>query len=572
MPMKTFDEYKTQLLDYLNRQKELEKKDIEANKRLSDDEKIAKGLLICDAEVNEGMDGCYCLRTFEDNSKLRIGDKVKISFDKVKTYAKVVDLCLNGLTILSPTPLQEGQRINIEACEFVLLDAMINLLQTIEEGRPGASFLNQLAGIEQPRSRGIGAINADDVETIPDYMDDRKKRVITESLLRPSVYCIQGPPGTGKTAVLSAIAGSFASKQKEVLVLANTHQAVNNALNRIAQDYSDSEIFKIGEFLKAEGLNDSIHTAETFNDFLKSRKDMKRKTACIVGMTLHAAIVNLGLRTSGFLPNITLVDEAGQIPVTQASLVGAFGCGSIVFIGDDRQMPPIFHPELQHDELSKSIFAYLCERYPTMRNTLNVTYRMNACITDFVSKSFYEVPGVEQKILSSEMSANRTLSFDNVDTDNVTISQILNSKESMFILNVNSHNAEPCDDSNPEESAFAFQLAKAAKACGMSKSDYAIITPYRRQVKYITGCFVDNGWSMEDMPLINTVECLQGQDVEMIIISFSASDAKFISQQRDFLFDFHRLNVMISRAKTKVVMLMSEEVQRIFNTLYGVNL
>lgn len=567
--MMTFEKYKQQLLDYLNVQKELELDDIEANQKLSVEEKIEKGLLINDVVVIEGKDGCYSLRTFEDNSKLRIGDKVKVLAGKAVIYAKVVDLGLNSLTIECHTPLQEGQCISIEVCEFVLLDPMIHLLETVEEGRPGASYLKQLAGIEQPRKRGLGAINADDVDTIPDYMDDRKKKVISDSLLRPSVYCIQGPPGTGKTAVLSAIAASFASKKKDVLVLANTHQAVNNALNRIADDGVLGEVVKVGELLKTEGLDESITTVKTFSDFLRFRKDMKIKGGTIVGMTLHAAIVNLGLRTSGFLPSIALVDEAGQIPVTQASLIGAFGCGSIVFIGDDRQMPPIFHSALQDDELSKSIFAYICERYPSMRNTLNVTYRMNEDITQFVSKSFYEVKGVNQKILASDMSAGRTLSFESVNTEDERIAKVLGTKQSMFIFDINKPDVEPCTDSNPEEALFSLKLAKAAKACGMSEKDFAIITPYRRQVKYITGYFIDNHWNVHEMPLINTVECLQGQDVEMIIISFSATDVDFIAQQEDFLFDFHRLNVMISRAKTKVVMLMSEGIKEIFERKYG---
>lgn len=565
----TFEEYKQQILDYLNTQKELELADMEANRNLPIEEKIEKGLLISDVEVIEGKDGCYALRTFEDNSKLRIGDKVKVLAGQASVHAKVVDIGLNGLAIECHTPLHEGQHISIEVCECVLLDPMISLLNSVEEGRPGAFYLKQLAGIEQPRMRGTGAIDAEDVGTIPDYMDGRKKKVISDSLMRPSIYCIQGPPGTGKTSVLSTIAVSFASRRKEVLVLANTHQAVNNALNRIAQDCKSGEIVKVGELLKAEGLDCSIRTAKSFSDFLKSRKEIKCKNACIVGMTLHAAIVNLGLRTSGFLPSIALVDEAGQIPVTLASLIGAFGCGSIVFIGDDRQMPPIFHPSLQNDELSKSIFAYLCERYPSMRNMLNVTYRMNDDITRFVSKAFYEVEGVNQKILASDVSAGRTLSFETVNTDDERIARILGTKESMFIFDVNTPGAEPCADSNPEEAAFSLNLAKAAKSCGMSENDFAVITPYRRQVKYITGCFVDNQWDANEMPLINTVECLQGQDVEMIIISFSATDKRFIAQQEDFLFDFHRLNVMISRAKTKVVMLMSEGVKAVFERRYG---
>lgn len=563
--MITFEEYKKKILDYLNSQKEYEQDDIELNKSLPDDLKIEKGLLINDAEVKECVEGCYALRTFEDNSKLRIGDKVRISVGKKSTYAKVIDLGLNGLTIQTNEKLAEGQRINIEVCESVLLDPMIKLLESMEEGKPGDKFLLQLAGIEEPRKSGFGAISVEDVDTIPDYMDDRKKQVIGDALKRPSLYCIQGPPGTGKTAVLATIAASFAAKGRDVLVLANPHQAVNNALNRIADDCKDDAVVKIGELLKAEGLSDSIRAVKTFSAYLRLRKDTKRKAASIVGMTLHAAIVNMGLRTSGFLPSIVLVDEAGQIPVTQASLIGAFGCGSIIFIGDDRQMPPIFHPKLKTHELSKSIFAYVCERYPSMRNTLNVTYRMNKEITDYVSRNFYEVDGVNQKIIASEKSANRVLSFKDVNTDVPLIKDILESEQSIFICNVTTDNS--FTDCNPQEAEFSKKLVMAAEDCGLPVNEMAVITPYRRQVKYITSTFIEGGWTIDNMPLVNTVECLQGQDVEMIIISFCASDPLYISQQKEFLFDYHRLNVMVSRAKTKVVMLMSDNLDKMFKEM-----
>ena len=71
----------------------------------------------------------------------------------------------------------------------------------------------------------------------------------------------------------------------------------------------------------------------------------------------------------------------------------------------------------------------------------------------------------------------------------------------------------------------------------------------------IRSLFYDAGWNADETPLINTVECLQGKDVECIIICFTASDEQYLIQHHDFIYDEHRLNVMVSRAKTKVVMI-----------------
>lgn len=566
--MMTFEGYKQQLLNYLNAQKTFEQEDIESNLSLQDEEKVEKGLLIKDAEIVGVDNGCYQLHTIEDNSKLRIGDRVKVISDKSHCDAKVIDLALNGMTVECKKLMRNGQKISIEVCENIMLDPIINLLDIIEEGRPGASFLKQLAGIEERREYGIGAIDINDIDTIFSQLDACKRHVIAESLRRPSIYCIQGPPGTGKTAVLSIIATSYAAKGKDVLVLANTHQAVNNALNRISQDCEEADIIKIGELLRTNGLNESIHTKKSIRDFLTAKKASKKKKPCIAGMTLYSAIVNMGFHSSGFLPNLILVDEAGQIPVTQASIIGAFGCGSIIFIGDDRQMPPIFHPKLQKNALSKSIFEYICERYPRMRNILNVTYRMNNPITQFISKAFYETDDCSsQPIEASSFSSGRTLSFDNVISEDFRVKGILGSPDSIFLCKID--DGKQHLDSNPLEAEFVCELVSSSKNCGVSMKDIAVITPYRRQAKCITERFVENAWPITYIPLVNTVECLQGQDVEMIVISLSATDPAFISRQEDFLFDSHRLNVMISRAKTKVVLIFGNVMYDKFMERYG---
>jgi len=63
---------------------------------------------------------------------------------------------------------------------------------------------------------------------------------------------------------------------------------------------------------------------------------------------------------------------------------------------------------------------------------------------------------------------------------------------------------------------------------------------------------------MNTQPIIDTVERLQGQDVDVIILSFSISDDAYYATQRSFLLNPNRLNVMISRAKQKVVIIKSD--------------
>ena len=76
----------------------------------------------------------------------------------------------------------------------------------------------------------------------------------------------------------------------------------------------------------------------------------------------------------------------------------------------------------------------------------------------------------------------------------------------------------------------------------------------------------------EALPLIDTVERLQGQDVDCIILSFASSDEDYINEIRDFIFNPNRLNVMISRAKTKVILFACEKVQKELNHILNINI
>lgn len=103
---------------------------------------------------------------------------------------------------------------------------------------------------------------------------------------------------------------------------------------------------------------------------------------------------------------------------------------------------------------------------------------------------------------------------------------------------------------------------------GKKPEDIAVITPFRKQVRLLRS-IANDVLAHERMPLIDTVERLQGQDVDCIILSFASSDATYIKETHDFLFNLNRLNVMISRAKTKVIIfgseIVQEEIKRMFN-------
>jgi DNA replication ATP-dependent helicase Dna2 len=180
---------------------------------------------------------------------------------------------------------------------------------------------------------------------------------------------------------------------------------------------------------------------------------------------------------------------------------------------------------------------------------------MNEEITRCVSKNFYEVDG--EQLEASDFSKARTLSIPSSCEDE-RIGNILQDEKSIHSLNVTS--SELWEDMNQEEADFIAQLVDEAIKSGMKKSDIAVITPYRRQVKAIRSSL--NRLDIGSLPLIDTVERLQGQDVDMIIISFCVSSNLYYQANKQFLLNPNRLNVMISRAKKKVVFIASSILEK----------
>ncbi len=438
-----------------------------------------------------------------------------------------------------------------------MYDTYISVLNTIDESAPGAYFLKQLAGIGQPADESLFGVDPDAIRmsnTYSNKLNEGQMDALYYAIKQPSLRLIQGPPGTGKTHVLACIANIMASIDMEVAVVAKTHQAVNNALNAIKRHNPMLNVIKIGQSIRSDGLDDSILLFEKYSEYLSWRKQNKKKTtADIVGMTLQASAVNMCLRNTGFKPQVVLVDESSQIPLAEAAIVGASGAGTVIFIGDDRQMPPIYVEQLEKDELSVSIFQHIAKLYPDIKDVLDVTYRMNDEICSLVSKNFYEPYGIT--LSSGELAKDRRLSIDVADCGDDTITEILGRKDSLSIMNASRDQHE---EENFEEALFAAQIASVAMQHGVDPKDIAIVTPFRRQVNAVRSAFKYLKYTDEERPLVDTVERLQGQDVEIIILSFAVTSLSYYQKVKSFLLNRNRLNVMISRAKTKVIILKSD--------------
>lgn len=552
------EEIRDHLLTYLKEQKQFLQEDIDASSQLTDDEKIDNGLLIVDATVLRHEDNEYQLGFKVNYTKVRPGDEMTLeSSDGQKLIVSVIENKLESMTILYDGILSHSLSYRISVNNVVMLDPLINLLEGIASGLPGAYFLKLLANIEEPDEEGFTTLDVPTSDSCYARLNHEQQEICKAVLQCPSVYCVQGPPGTGKTDVLGVLARTFAKRRKNVVVIAKTHHAVNNALNKIRKMCAEAPISKIGSKLKSDDVDNSICIYEKYLKYqtaYKKRPAYRGRIADVVGMTLQSAIINLGLLHTSFRPSIIFVDEASQLTLAEASVLGVFGASSIVFFGDDKQMPPIFHEKQQSDELSVSIFSHIIHLYPSFEGKLRVTYRMNEDITQCVSSNFYEPFG--EKIIASDFSKNRSLQIQGPNLDQ-RIKKLLSSDSSIETIDVST--THTWEDSNPEEADFIANLVEHALSLGIDAKDIAVVTPFRRQVLAIRTSLRSKLNS--DIPLVDTVERLQGQDVDLVILSFSVTDYEFYRQAMNFLLNRNRLNVMISRAKKKVVIVKSEIIQ-----------
>ena len=553
----TMENFRDTLLKYLFAEKKLGEEDTEKLKNMSREEKEENNLLLVNATINSHEDGVYELNVPDNYSKLRAGDKVVIiDENSSSTYdATIIDVFLDTITLSCNKELDKNATFSIEQKAPELLQALISCLEGIYSGVPGAAFLRLLSGEEKFETVDFLKVAIDDVpnfDNIKNKLNHEQLSAVSSMLEYPPVHVLQGPPGTGKTAVLAATAIATARMNREVVIIANTHHAVNNALQKIRSFDKKATLIKVGATLKSEELDETILKFEKFNEYYEysyeNRK--KKRTGHIIGMTIWGAITHLGLRHHAhFRPYISLVDEASLMPLSLAAVLGKTA-PSVCLFGDSRQMPPIFRPELEDNVNSISILDYCSQKVEGVPvKVLHTTYRMNELITNVVSRAFYEPYGIVLKSAAA-IAAN---SFHSEYLKNRNLS------DSLIFMDT-SLSSSGCNEENEGEASAIVEIVSALMAEGVSPSSVAVITPFRRQVRLLRS-IAHEVINENEIPLIDTVERLQGQDVDCIIISFASSDKNYIEELRGFLFNPNRLNVMISRAKTKVIFFCSQEIQ-----------
>ena len=272
-------------------------------------------------------------------------------------------------------------------------------------------------------------------------------------------------------------------------------------------------------------LHDEIKRVEN-----KMIRDIIETSDVILSTNSSAALESIA-RTKF---DVAIIDEASQATIPSV-LIPIAKAHRFILAGDHKQLPPTIISDKAH-ELEKTLFEELIRLYPFKSQLLNVQYRMNSLLMKFPNAEFY----------------NNNLKSD-ASVDDITINDIISSdkkEDAMLFVDTSEidrdgekHLKDSKSIINKLEANIAVKIANDYLNMGLNEDEIGIISPYADQVKII----------QDKTPVeVKTVDGFQGREKEIIIISTVRSNE---NGNIGFLKDLRRLNVAITRAKRKLIII-----------------
>jgi DNA replication ATP-dependent helicase Dna2 len=352
-------------------------------------------------------------------------------------------------------------------------------------------------------------------------------------------YLIQGPPGTGKTRLLAHLAQALVGDGERVLVTSFTHRAINNALNKLVEVDPTVPAAKIGQQARADDL-----LAPNYEKFSASPM-VDMDSGYILGATPFATRTG---RLSGVEFDTVIFDEASQITLPLA-VMGMLAARRFIFIGDQKQLPPVLTTRLSGGAFRDSVFGSLVERgYDTM---LTETYRLSSELAEWSSRHFYD----GQLTPVSQVAGWRV----EYPRPPVQLLDILDPGEPRVFWDLAHRNTTT--RSHREANAVA-ELIASLLICGFPAEEVAVVVPYRAQAREIRNLLrrVAPDPEICRRIVVDTVERMQGQERDLVILSLTTSNPAFAAGLAKFFFQPERLNVAVTRPRKKLIIVGSRHV------------
>jgi DNA replication ATP-dependent helicase Dna2 len=350
-------------------------------------------------------------------------------------------------------------------------------------------------------------------------------------------WLIQGPPGTGKTRVLAHLAEMLATDGERVLITAFTHRAINNALNTLSKVAPDVPAVKIGRPHHADDLQ-GVENYPYFNQSPIAELDK----GYVIGATPFATRTQ---RLSGVKFETIIFDEASQITLPLA-VMGMLAGKRFIFLGDQKQLPPVLTRRHSGGAFRESVFEVLAEQGFDI--LLTETYRLNQELAKWPSNAFY---GGRLRP-ASESVARRRLELDKLSR----LVEVLDPAHPKVFLDLQHRNATT---RNHQEASVVVDLLLTLLAGGLPAWEVGVVVPYRaqsREIRALLRTALPDA-EMRRHIVIDTVERMQGQEREVVIVSLTTSNPTFAAHLAEFFFQPERFNVAVTRPRSKLIIVGS---------------
>ncbi len=577
--------------DLLQREGKAGEEDLARLWKTSLDERVATGkTIICGTlhlqkRVNDGWDQTF---RCDNSSELREGDEILLSHnDPIQgevVTGTIMKISTDSVTVwtreLLETPLTATDKIVIDSYgnDLVHVRTLQNLLRWLEVEPQHLRDL--VAGRVRPRFVGVSVAPRKDF--------NREQNLAVERAVQMQDYLlIQGPPGTGKTSVIAEIVKRLTQQGQRVLLAAFTNQAVDNMLRRLTKEdfhnyvrlghersvHQDVQGHLLKELAKQHAEKPADTPQENVVLDILNNASVVASTTATWSSDKYTPHLLETQEASPMQFDVAIIDEASQLTVP--AILGALRfVKRFILVGDDKQLPPlVLSKEAAEQGLADSLFSSL-KRYNNEYTekhlqeieaciSLKTQYRMNRWISNFSSTVFYE-----KHLEAHESAANRRLSFTRAASENVqwqepaAIARAITPEFPLVFLDVRDTRNNGALKVSTTEALVVRNVVRGLLQRGIREAEIGIIAPYRAQVATIRRTLFDsdaasdwNGLSLDTALSVDTVDRFQGGERSIIIMSFATtSEPEINSLRREFLTNGNRLNVALTRAQHKLIL------------------
>jgi DNA replication ATP-dependent helicase Dna2 len=457
-------------------------------------------------------------RTDEAVSKIREGDRVLASDGHpTRGTAELATVRELGeeIVVVADEPI-ELRRLDRYPSEIGVDRQLTALHDAILRGDPDSRDV--LFGRRDPEFGGSEGTYIDN--------NDAQNDAVNAALTAEDLALIQGPPGTGKTFTLARIVRALVDRGERVLLSAFTNRAVDNAIEAL-EEQGFTDVVRWGS---ETGVREDMERYRLDRTGDPSERTAELRNADVVAATT-AACGSRTLKTETF--DVAVVDEAGQLTEPGTFLATTLA-DRFVLIGDHQQLPPVVRAE---NDLGRSLFERLIERYPGAAVLLDRQYRMNQRIQFFSSREFYDGA---LRPANAAVAGRRLGDLDGVAPDTLPA-------ELRDPVTFVDPDGTATGNTNAAEADRVADVVESFLKAGVDPDDIGVIAPFRAQVAEISRRLSD--------VTVDTVDRFQGSATEVIVVSFVATG----ELSSPIFEDYRRVNVALTRAKRALVLVGDRE-------------